>query len=193
MEIEKPEREGLSPRQLVRFAGVGATLVASGSVVNVGAASADDDKGESQRRGDSRGRVWRAGNHHVHSEYSGEFDTSTNPPTFHKGAEAVYPIVTNAIMAKFFGLTWAMCTDHGGPTHSKVNLELAYPDLLRSRQLVPEVLQFWGMEFDTPAQDHHTLMIPRHDGRRSSCSSWRAGSPSTTRSRPTRAATPRRR
>ncbi|MGH3449432.1 MAG: hypothetical protein ACRDQW_01650, partial [Haloechinothrix sp.] len=74
------------------------------------------------------------------------------------------PIVTNAIMAKFFGLTWAMCTDHGGPTHSKVNLELAYPDLLRSRQLVPEVLQFWGMEFDTPAQDHHTLMIPHHAG-----------------------------
>ena len=65
-------------------------------------------------------------------------------------------------MAKNFGLTWAMCTDHGGPTHSKVNLEQAYPDLLRSRKLVPEVLQFWGMEFDAPALDHHTLMIPRH-------------------------------
>lgn len=55
-----------------------------------------------------------------------------------------------------------MCTDHGGPTHSKVNLEQAYPDLLRSRVLVPEVLQFWGMEFDAPALDHHTLMIPHH-------------------------------
>lgn len=98
----------------------------------------------------------------MHSEYSGRFDTSTNPPTFHKGADAVYPIVTNAIMAKHFGLSWVMCTDHGGPTHSKVNLELAYPDLLRSRVLVPEVLQFWGMEFDAPALDHHTLMIPHH-------------------------------
>lgn len=96
-------------------------------------------------------------------EYSGNFDTSVNPPKFSKGADAVYPIVTNAIMAKNFGLTWAMCTDHGGPTHSKVNLEQAYPDLLLSRKLVPEVLQFWGMEFDAPALDHHTLMIPRHD------------------------------
>ncbi|MFE2038648.1 hypothetical protein ACFXBB_36595 [Streptomyces scopuliridis] len=26
----------------------------------------------------------------------------------------------------------------------------------------PEVLQFWGMEFDAPARDHHTLMIPHH-------------------------------
>ncbi|MHA4820369.1 phosphoesterase, partial [Streptomyces aculeolatus] len=27
-----------------------------------------------------------------------------------------------------------------------------------------EVLQFWGMEFDAPALDHHTLMIPHHSG-----------------------------
>ncbi|MCE7004579.1 hypothetical protein LWC34_17345 [Kibdelosporangium philippinense] len=147
----------VSRRQLVKYAGVGATFVAAGG----GTAWAEDD--EAQRRGDSRHRAWRAGDHHVHSEYSGEFDTSVNPPRFHKGADAVYPIVTNAIMAKHFGLTWAMCTDHGGPTHSKVNLVLAYPDLVRSRQLVPEVLQFWGMEFDAPKLDHHTLMIPRHD------------------------------
>ena len=57
----------------------------------------------------------------------------------------------------------SMCTDHGGPTHSKVNLELAYPDLLKSRGLVPEVLQFWGMEFDAPQMDHHTLMIPQRN------------------------------
>lgn len=66
-------------------------------------------------------------------------------------------------MGKYFGLGWMMCTDHGGPNHSKVNLEQAYPDLLRSRQLVPDVLQFWGMEFDAPALDHHTLMIPRRN------------------------------
>ncbi|MDX8053724.1 hypothetical protein SK571_30500 [Lentzea sp. BCCO 10_0798] len=146
----------VSRRQLVKFAGVGATFVAAGSV----AAPAQADS--AQERG-SRNRSWRAGDHHVHSEYSGEFDTSVTPPRFHKGADAVYPIVTNAIMAKNFGLTWAMCTDHGGPTHSRVNLEQAYPDLLLSRKLVPEVLQFWGMEFDAPALDHHTLMIPRHD------------------------------
>ena len=30
-------------------------------------------------------------------------------------------------------------------------------------QAVPEVLQFYGMEFDTPAADHSTLMIPKVD------------------------------
>ncbi|MEV1243252.1 phosphoesterase [Nonomuraea sp. NPDC050022] len=157
---ERPESAGLSRRRLVKYAGVGATLAAAAPLVGGTAAQADDER--SFGDGANNGRMWRAGDHHVHSEYSGEFDIKTSPPTFHKGADAVYPIVTNAIMAKYFGLTWAMCTDHGGPTHSKVNLEQAYPDLLRSRVLVPEVLQFWGMEFDAPALDHHTLMIPHH-------------------------------
>ncbi|EGX58108.1 hypothetical protein SZN_19330 [Streptomyces zinciresistens K42] len=150
---------GVSRRQLVKYAGVGATFVAASPLA---ASSAAADSGDGRPGGGSRGRVWRAGDHHVHSEYSGSFDTSVNPPRFQKGGDAVYPIVTNAIMAKNFGLTWAMCTDHGGPNHSKVNLEQAYPDLLRSRELVPEVLQFWGMELDAPALDHHTLMIPHH-------------------------------
>ncbi|MET8529691.1 phosphoesterase [Micromonospora sp. NPDC005172] len=166
-QAEEVERAQLSRRKLVKYAGVGATLAAASPLVGAGAAWADE---EERRPGDDTGdrsgvknRSWRAGDHHVHSEYSGEFDTTKSPIVFHKGADAVYPIVTNAIMAKNFGLTWAMCTDHGGPTHSKVNIEQAYPDLLRSRRLVPEVLQFWGMEFDAPSLDHHTLMIPRHD------------------------------
>ncbi|MFG1881574.1 phosphoesterase [Micromonospora sp. NPDC049102] len=165
-QAEEAERAQLSRRKLVKYAGVGATLAAASPLVGAGAAWADE---EERRPGDDTGdrsgaknRSWRAGDHHVHSEYSGEFDTTKSPIVFHKGADAVYPIVTNAIMAKNFGLTWAMCTDHGGPTHSKVNIEQAYPDLLRSRKLVPEVLQFWGMEFDAPSLDHHTLMIPRH-------------------------------
>lgn len=157
----------ISRRRLLKTAGAGAIVLAAGPLMRSATFAQSIEEAERQegrRRGDSRNRAWRAGDHHIHSEYSGDFDTSTNPPTFLKGADAVYPIVTNAIMAKFFGLQWVMCTDHGGPTHSKVNLELAYPDLLRSRLLVPDVLQFWGMEFDAPQLDHHTLMIPRHDG-----------------------------
>ncbi|MGX1915790.1 hypothetical protein ACWIID_44450 [Streptomyces phaeochromogenes] len=160
--IEDPEHSAISRRRLVKYAGVGATLAAASPLVGGGSAWAEDSDDRNHGKPGSGRRVWRAGDHHVHSEYSGSFDTSKNPPVFQKGADAVYPIVTNAIMAKHFGLTWAMCTDHGGPTHSKVNLEQAYPDLLRSRELVPEVLQFWGMEFDAPALDHHTLMIPHH-------------------------------
>ncbi|GAA0985670.1 hypothetical protein ENKNEFLB_01690 [Nocardioides aquaticus] len=159
---DRPDESGYSRRQLVKYAGVGATLAAAGTMTGTGEAWADDTASRRPRSG-SRGRRWRAGDHHVHSEYSGDFDTTTTPPTFLKGADAVYPIVTNAIMGKYFGLGWMMCTDHGGPNHSKVNLEQAYPDLLRSRQLVPDVLQFWGMEFDAPALDHHTLMIPRRN------------------------------
>lgn len=155
-------------RQFLTLAGGGASLLAAGplGLGRLGTAAAQDgnDGGQQGGRPGQGGRSWRAGDHHIHSEYSGDFDTSTNPPTFTKGADAVYPIVTNAIMAKHFGLKWVMCTDHGGPTHSKVNLEQAYPDLLISRSLVPDVLQFWGMEFDAPQMDHHTLMIPRHDG-----------------------------
>jgi len=155
----------ISRRRLIQTAGAGAAILAAGPLLRGGAAFAQTTEDEeARRRGNSQNREWRPGDHHIHSEYSGDFDTSVDPPIFTKGADAVYPIVTNAIMAKFFGLKWVMCTDHGGPTHSKVNLELAYPDLLRSRVLVPDVVQFWGMEFDAPQMDHHTLMIPHHDG-----------------------------
>src|SRR5262245_53982890 len=54
-------------------------------------------------------------------------------------------------------------TDHGGPNHSKLNLVHAYAELTESRKTVPEVLQFYGMEFNMPAMDHHTLVIPNTD------------------------------
>lgn len=159
MEAADPQAVPPSRRQLLKYGGVGATLAAASAALPAPAFAV----GSETSSGRTGGRAWRAGDHHIHSEYSGRFDISKNPPIFTKGADAVYPIVANAIMAKSFGLSWVMCTDHGGPTHSKVNLELAYPDLLKSRALVPEVLQFWGMEFDAPQMDHHTLMIPRRN------------------------------
>lgn len=70
----------------------------------------------------------------------------------------------NALMAKRYGLSWMVSTDHGGPNHSKVNLEMAYPELISSRDAVPEVIQFYGMEFDTPGADHSSMIIPHtHD------------------------------
>lgn len=113
--FEGSEGAAISRRRLVKYAGAGATLAAASPLV--GPAAAADDTERTNGGPSSLGRVWRAGDHHVHSEYSGTFDTTTNPPTFQKGGDAVYPIVTNAIMAKHFGLSWVMCTDHGGPTH----------------------------------------------------------------------------
>ncbi|MDF1765612.1 MAG: phosphoesterase [Gammaproteobacteria bacterium] len=103
---------------------------------------------------------WIAGDHHIHSRYSTGWDREQEPPAPILGGDAIYPIHMNALMAKYFGLGWMVATDHGGPNHSKVNLERAYPELQQSRLVVPEVLQFWGMEFDTPGADHSSLIIP---------------------------------
>jgi hypothetical protein len=110
---------------------------------------------------DSRtGPRWLAGDHHIHSRYSVGFDVKTTAPTPMLGADAAYPITTNASMARRFGLSWMVATDHGGPNHSKINHDYAYPELLQSRAAVPEVIQFFGMELNTPAADHSSVVIP---------------------------------
>lgn len=107
------------------------------------------------------GRRWLPGDHHVHSEFSVGFDNSTSPPTPIIGGDAIYPLAVNAGKAREFGLSWIVSTDHGGPNHSKLDAEERYPSLLRARSAVPDVLQFYGMEFDTPAADHSSLIIPK--------------------------------
>ena len=106
------------------------------------------------------GFAWRAGDHHIHSRYSVSWDRDSDPPTPIIGGDAIYPIHMNALMAKYHGLDWVVSTDHGGPNHSKLNIESAYPELIESRLVVPEVIQFYGMEFDTPGADHSSLIIP---------------------------------
>ncbi len=109
-------------------------------------------------------RQWLAGDHHIHSRFSVGWDRTQNPPTPILGGSAIYPIPQNAAMARKYGLSWMVATDHGGPNHSKVNLELAYPELVQSRLDVTEVIQFFGMELDTPAGEHSSLIIPHsHD------------------------------
>ncbi|MCG2589817.1 hypothetical protein [Rhodohalobacter sulfatireducens] len=109
-------------------------------------------------------RQWLAGDHHIHSRYSVGWDYETDPPSPIIAGDAIYPTPMNALMARYYGLSWMVTTDHGGPNHSKVNLEQAYPELLTSRKAVPEVIQFYGMEFDTPGADHSSLIIPHtHD------------------------------
>ena len=109
-------------------------------------------------------RQWLAGDHHIHSRYSVGWDREQNPPAPIVGGDAIYPIQMNAVMGKYFGLSWMVTTDHGGPNHSKVHLELAYPELVQSRLVVSEVIQFYGMELDTPGGEHSSLIIPyTHD------------------------------
>ncbi|HSG09735.1 MAG TPA: hypothetical protein VLA36_15340 [Longimicrobiales bacterium] len=119
---------------------------------------------QSSQEQESPGPRWLAGDHHIHSRYSVGWDTKTDPPTPIIGGDAIYPIPMNAIMARHHGLSWMVATDHGGPNHSRVSLERTYPELVQSREVVPEVVQFFGMELDTPGADHSSLIVPHtHD------------------------------
>lgn len=107
---------------------------------------------------------WLAGDHHVHSHYSVRWDQTVFPPKPILGGDAKYSIPLNAQMAASFGLSWLVVTDHGGPNRAQLALEQAYPELLASRQALPHILQFYGMEFDVPGQSpggrHASLIMP---------------------------------
>ena len=105
-------------------------------------------------------RRWLAGDTHIHSHWSPGYDRTQTPPEPIKGRDAMYSTPLNAEMARRHGLAWMVTTDHGGPNHAKLNATRAYAELLDSRRLVPEVLQFYGMELNMPLMDHHTLIIP---------------------------------
>ncbi|MDP6580396.1 MAG: hypothetical protein QF681_07050 [Vicinamibacterales bacterium] len=109
----------------------------------------------------SESRQWLAGDSHIHSHWSVGYDRRQGPPRVLKGQEGIYSTPRNAVMARQFGLRWMVTTDHGGPNHSQLNFEQAYRELTLSRTLVPEVLQFYGMELNMPGMDHHTLIIPK--------------------------------
>ena len=109
-------------------------------------------------------RQWLAGDSHIHSQWSADWDESKNPPEPTIGVDGRYSTPVNAHRARMYGLAWMVTTDHGGPNHSKLNLERAYAELKTSRKEVPEVLQFYGMELNMPAMDHHTLIIPHGEG-----------------------------
>lgn len=106
---------------------------------------------------------WLAGDHHVHSRFSVGYDRSTDPPRPVIGGDAIYPIPMNVLMARFYGLSWMVTTDHGGPNHSKIDLEIAYPELQQSRAALPDMVQFFGMELNSPGADHASLIMPRTD------------------------------
>ena len=78
------------------------------------------------------GRRWLAGDHHVHSIYSAQYRADPAhphaPPAPIIGGDSSHTIVENARMARRFGLSWMVSTDHGGPRHSVLNHDRAWPD-----------------------------------------------------------------
>lgn len=114
------------------------------------------DAGDGDGNGDRR---WLAGDHHVHSEWSVKWDESNSPPKPIRGGDSPYSRTRNARQALAHGLSWMVHTDHGGPGHSAVTRDLAWPALVEARREVPALIQFHGMEFDVPAGEHASLII----------------------------------
>ena len=108
-------------------------------------------------------RRWLAGDSHVHSHWSPGYDRTGDTPRVIKGQDAIYSTPRNASMAERYGLSWMVTTDHGGPNHAKFNATQAHAELEQSRESVPGVLQFYGMELNMPGMDHHTLIVPHAD------------------------------
>lgn len=108
-------------------------------------------------------RQWLAGDSHIHSHWSPDYDDTKSPPTPLIGVDGRYSTPVNAYRAQRYGLSWMVTTDHGGPNHSKLNLTRAYAELKASRAIVPGLLQFYGMELNMPGMDHHTLIIPNSE------------------------------
>ncbi len=109
------------------------------------------------------GRTWLAGDHHIHSRFSGDYPKGAkigDISSYVLGADGIYPIQTNAEMARKFGLAWMVATDHGAPGLSRLHEEQSYPALLKSRMAVPQIIQFYGLEMNTPGGEHASLILP---------------------------------
>ncbi|MDX1933490.1 MAG: PHP domain-containing protein [Capsulimonadales bacterium] len=92
--------------------------------------------------------VWMAGDHHIHTRYSGD---------------GQYQIEQQVAHAAAHGLHWCVITDHGSRRHEKVALDQAYPDLVAARRKHPEIIVFQGLEWNIPAAEHGSVILPISD------------------------------
>jgi hypothetical protein len=54
-------------------------------------------------------------------------------------------------------------TDHGGPTHARIGVDLVNPDIVATREEPKDLLVFQGLEWNIPAAEHGTVFV--HPGR----------------------------
>ncbi len=113
---------------------------------------------------DASQRSWLAGDHHVHSIYSARYEADPEHPDRVPepiiGGDSAHTVLQNVRMGKSFGLDWMVSTDHGGPHHSALNHDRAWPDVVAARRAVEGMVLFYGMEFDVPGGEHASLILP---------------------------------
>lgn len=136
----------LSRRQMFRRAGLlGAGLTAAGVLGTQGRAAAESGgSGGSNGREPKDGFLWLAGDHHIHTQYSGD---------------AVYRVIDQVQHASAFGLDWMVITDHGSVAHAKIGVEKVNPDIVAARDAMKNMLVFQGLEWNIPAAEHGTVFV----------------------------------
>lgn len=96
---------------------------------------------------DESGRLWLTGDHHTHTTAS----------------DGKYSMDYVVRRAKEFGLDFITITDHGGITTArKINKNYSIIQQLRTEN--PDILLFYGFEWNVPAGEHATFMtLPSND------------------------------
>ena len=112
-DLSIPDAELSRPSSAAAACCAGAGLLGAGAA----AASVLSRGGPGRRRhGDERGYVgglrWLAGDHHIHTQYSGD---------------GMYRVIDQARHAAAYGLDWMVITDHGGATHARIGVGPGQP------------------------------------------------------------------
>ena len=111
---------------------------------------------------DPAGRAWLAGDHHVHSWYSAGWKPSADgkaAPLPVKGGDFNHPITTNAKMAaSTVWRGWSRPTTAARTIRSST-ASSPIPRCCR-RADTKVLLVFFGMELDTPAAEHSSVIVP---------------------------------
>lgn len=135
--------------QAAGFLGVAATTAGwSGRAAAAAGAAAPRGTAGGRAMGKGGGDTyeWSAGDHHIHTQYSGGFD-------------APYTIDQQVLHAARFGLGWVVITDHGGVNHQRFGVDQTYRDVALARAQNKGILVFQGLEWNPPAGDHSTVFV----------------------------------
>jgi hypothetical protein len=143
----------LSRRGFLRNAGLVGAGAAAGAALGVPSVAAASDShtpawNDDDRHGNPRwqgvGYKWLAGDHHTHTQYSGD---------------AMYRVNDHVRHASAYGLDWLVITDHGSVQHAKIGVEKVNPDIKAARKDFNDVLVFQGFEWNIPGAEHGTVFV----------------------------------
>jgi hypothetical protein len=135
-----PEQQ--SRRSLLRRAGLLGAGLAAGSVLGQATGAAPAAAATDGRR--SKGFLWLAGDHHIHTQYS---------------SDGKYRVVDQVRQGAVHGMDWLVITDHGSATHAKIGVEKVNPDIKEARAAHQDTLVFQGLEWNIPAAEHGTVFV----------------------------------